>query len=88
MIRSITMVCDGSTRLALWLLCEGGCRYSSVRLPYLLYTAVNCTVTVDHVEAQCYTAPGVGQEHQWTLEIAGQVGSVSTDQSVSLCQPE
>jgi hypothetical protein len=44
--------------------------YSPVGLP-LQFGAQQCRVTVDHVEIQCVTGPGVGARLLWTVTVDG-----------------
>ncbi len=44
--------------------------YSPVGLP-LHFTAQQCSVTVDHIEIQCVTGPGVGARLLWTVTVDG-----------------
>jgi hypothetical protein len=51
--------------------------YSSLSSPSSSFTAVKCTVVVDHVLVRCVTSAGVGKELQWVVSIAGQVSALS-----------
>ncbi len=42
------------------------------------YTAVACAVTVDHTEITCNTAPGVGRNLAWVVEVGKQYSPRST----------
>jgi hypothetical protein len=44
----------------------------------ILWTAVNCQVTVGHTEATCKTSPGAGRALSWSLVIGGQTSVVPT----------
>ena len=38
------------------------------------FTAVSCSITLAHTAMLCYTPPGFGGPHVWSIQIAGQPG--------------
>jgi hypothetical protein len=44
----------------------------------IVWTAVNCQVSVSHTEANCKTSPGAGRALSWSLVIGGQASVVPT----------
>lgn len=43
----------------------------------LIFQAVDCIVTVGHVEMRCVSVPGAGSGYQWTLSVGNQSGDES-----------
>ena len=42
------------------------------------FTARDCAVTVAHTEITCSSAPGVGHDHRWQVEVGGQASQQSS----------
>ena len=53
------------------------------------YRARNCSISVPSVAIMCLTAPGVGQNHRWTVSIRGQTNQhKTTDPLTSYALPK